>query len=528
MARHAFTWSLVVAFVWGLAPRRANAQVPTIETVPPTAPGSTESRLGPTPGAGGGPFGLEPGAGGVVLGGRPGTSTPRVPTTISNPAAAAPTIPPMGIAAPVVPPITAQPIYGTLALPGQLAEEGPPDGLTLDMAIDRMLKENLDLRAKYLEIPQAQADILQAGLRANPLFYADGQLVPYGRYTRERPGGQTQYDVNVSHPFDLSHKRQARTRVATRAKRVLEAQYQEAVRLAINNLYTAYLDVLAARQTVRYAQESLRTLERVRAVTQMLYEKDVTTRPDFDRVKIAQEGTYIGVLDAEEALRQKKRVLGALLNLAPAEAESLELRGTILDKGPPPPPGEVLQQIALAVRPDIVAYRLGVQRAVADVGLAQANRFSDVYVLYQPYTLQDNTPSGLKSPISWALGVTVPLPVYNRNQGGILRAKLNVTQTQIELANLERQARTEVQVAEREYAITRLAIERIEKNLLPTATQFRDDTYKLYIGGEVNVVAFLNAERDYNVTVKQYLDTLVRHRRSMLALNTALGQRVLP
>jgi cobalt-zinc-cadmium efflux system outer membrane protein len=529
MTRHVFTWGLIIAFACGLAPRRAHAQAPTIEMVPSTpTPGSTESRLGPIPGAGGGPFGLEPGAGGAVLGGRPGTSTPRVPTTIANPAAAGPTLPPLGIAAPVVPPITAQPIYGRLSLPSQVADEGPPDGLTLDMAIDRMLRENLDLRSKYFEIPQAQADILQAGLRANPLFYADGQLVPYGNYSKARPGGPTQYDVNVSHPFDLSHKRQARTQVATQAKRVLEAQYQEAVRLAINNLYTAYIDVLAARQTVRYAKESLRTLERVRAVTQKLYERDVTTRPDLDRVKIAQEGTYIGVLDAEESLLQKKRALGVLLNLAPAEAESLELRGTILDKGPPPPPSEVLQQIALAVRPDIVAYRLGVQRAVADVRLAQANRFSDVYVLYQPYTFQDNTPFDAKSAHSWALGVTVPMPLYNRNQGGILRAKLNVTQTQIELANLERQARIEVLMAEREYAITRQAIERIEKNLLPTATQMRDDTYRLYVGGEVNVVAFLNTESEYNTRVKQYLDTLVRHRRSMLALNTALGQRLLP
>ncbi|MBV8229866.1 MAG: hypothetical protein JO329_07780, partial [Planctomycetaceae bacterium] len=52
--------------------------------------------------------------------------------------------------------------------------------------------------------------------------------------------------------------------------------------------------------------------------------------------------------------------------------------------------------------------------------------------------------------------------------------------------------------------------------------------YRLYIGGEVDVVIYLNAQRDYNDVVKQYLDTVVRHRRSMLALNTVLGQRILP
>jgi cobalt-zinc-cadmium efflux system outer membrane protein len=435
---------------------------------------------------------------------------------------------PSAIAPPTAPPISAQPIYGTLSLPTQVDDEGPPDGLTLDKAIDLMLKENLDLRAKFYEIPQAQADILQAGLRANPFFYADGQLVPYGVYSKQRPGGQTQYDVNISHPLDVSHKRQARTEVFTRAKRVIEAQYQDAIRQALHNLYLAYVDVLAARQTVVYTRESLRKLEQVQSVTETLYRRDVSTRPDLAQIIMQREGTQIGLLDAEETLRQRKRALGVLLNLPPGTSESIELRGSILDRGPAPPPGEVLQQIALAVRPDIVAYRLGVHRAQADVRLALANRFSDIYLLYQPYTFQDNAYQGLKSPTSWALGVTVPLPVYNRNQGGILRARLNVDQSHIDLANLERQASTEVEIAEHEYAITRAAVERIEKQLIPIATQFRDDTYRLYLGGEVNVIAFLNAETRYNLMVKQYLDMLVRHRRSMLALNTALGQRVLP
>ena len=57
----------------------------------------------------------------------------------------------------------------------------------------------------------------------------------------------------------------------------------------------------------------------------------------------------------------------------------------------------------------------------------------------------------------------------------------------------------------------------------------RDDTYKLYTGwrGQPRDLP-QRPDRDYNDTVKQYLDTAVRHRRSMLALNTAVGLRVLP
>ena len=133
--------------------------------------------------------------------------------------------------------------------------------------------------------------------------YADGQLVPYGRYTKQRPGGQTQYDVNVSYPLDISHKRSARTLYATRAKRVIEAQYQDAVRNAIDQLYTYYVNVLAARQTVRYAKASVIGFTQLYQKTNDLYKQDQLTRADLRRVEVKLDASKLGLLDAEEGLR---------------------------------------------------------------------------------------------------------------------------------------------------------------------------------------------------------------------------------
>ena len=85
---------------------------------------------------------------------------------------------------------------------------------------------------------------------------------------------------------------------------MLEAQYQDAVRLQIDNLYTAYVDVLAARENVRFARASLEGLAKVLLVTQRLYEKDQVTRADVNRVKIQLESAGIGLADAEESLRR--------------------------------------------------------------------------------------------------------------------------------------------------------------------------------------------------------------------------------
>ncbi|HEX8200175.1 MAG TPA: TolC family protein, partial [Isosphaeraceae bacterium] len=491
-------------------------------------PGAGRSLLGPSPGAGGGRLPGSPGAGEGVLGGRPGVSTSRAPAAVTQPGGGIAEPPERGgIGPPAELPIANLPLFGSLAEPGQ-EDSGPAEGLTLDAAIELLLRNNLDLRSRFFEIPQARADVLTASLRANPVLYADAQLVPYGSYSRARPGGPVQYDVNITYPLDVTHKRQARTAVAVQAVRVLEAQFQDAVRLQIDNLYTAYVDVLAARATVQYALAGLEGLEAVLKVTHEQFANKNKTQADVDRIRIQRDAAQISLADAEAGLRRALQVLATLLNLPPSGAMTLQVRGAIRDDAPPAPASEALRPLALGARPDLVAYRLGIRRAEADVRLARANRLSDLYLLYQPYTFQDNTPFGTKSATSWAVGLTVPLPIYNRNQGNIRRARLNVAQTQVELAALERQVVAEVEQAAQEYVVTRDAVERLRRDLLPAARNVLSVAYLRYREGEEDVVTFLNARGAYNDVVRQYRDFSVRHRRSMLNLNTAVGRRILP
>src|SRR5262249_61457521 len=142
----------------------------------------------------------------------------------------------------------------------------------------------------------------------------------------------------------------------------------------------------------------------------------------------------------------------------------------------------------------------------------------------QPYTCQDNSTFGLKSQTSWALGITVPMPIYNRNQGGIERARINVQQSQSELADLERQAAIDVEQAFQEYEVTRRQITVLRDEVIPEAIQLRNEVSRLRNAGAKSMLDFLNALLDYNQTVKQYHDTAVRHRRSMLSLNTVVGR----
>ena len=162
-------------------------------------------------------------------------------------------------------------------------------------------RNNLDLLSKYYEIPQAQADVLTASLRANPVFYADAQLIPYGQYTRQRPGGQTQYDVNVSHP--AGHHRQAKIRARSppsgprtswrRSSRTPSAR-------AIDNLYTVYVNVLAARETVRYTRQSVKGLEELVAKIEELFENDFKNKAELNRARVQRRLAEVALADAEQ------------------------------------------------------------------------------------------------------------------------------------------------------------------------------------------------------------------------------------
>jgi cobalt-zinc-cadmium efflux system outer membrane protein len=508
-----------------LAAASALGQGPT----PPTAalgPTATDSSLGPLPGAPSlGALGTDTPSGLLV-----GRGYRRVPSSISRPVGAS------QITGPVIThpaarrrqPSTPAPHIRSLIIPPETVAPEPIGGLTLDQAIEILRCQNLLLRSRYLEIPQAQADILSAGLRANPFAYVDGQLLPYGRFDPvTNPGGPTQYDANITLPWDWNLKRRARIAVAARAKSVVEAVYQNTVRLQIGELYTAYVDVLAARETVLWAkaaEDHMRgTLATVKVGTAV-----GASALDVDQMELQLDAAELTVLDADSAHRAANRRLAALLNLPPQGADQLQVAGTLRDRAPQPPPLGELVDLAMTSRPDLIAFRLGTSRAAADVELARRNRFSDVYVLYQPFTLQNNSPYNAPSSTSWTLGATVAVPVWDRNQGVIRRAQTNVEQTRLETQAQERLALADVEDAYHEYVTTRQSVERMEQHVLPHAKKVLDDNFKVYRQGQALFLSYLAAQRAYGDMVRQYRDMLVRHRRSMLDLNTAVGQRVLP
>ena len=393
-------------------------------------------------------------------------------------------------------------------------ESGPEGGITLDEAEERVIHDNLELRARFRDISQADSDVLTASLRTNPILYTDVQQVPYGSYTTLATGGPNQYDLNIVYPVDLSHKRQARTKAAVVSVRLTEAGYRDAVRLTLDNLYRAYVDALVAQDNYDGVVKK--------------------TKPGIVRKAEINE--------PEQALRDTQRKLAILMNMTAEDVAERQLRGRLgyrRDKEDVPTRG-LLLEIAKANRPDLAAQQLTVCLAEANLKAVQANRLDDVLVLFQPFTLKNGGPFDQRNGVAWALGVTVPLPIYNRQQGNILKARQIVEQSRIRLASVEQIVESDVRGAFLEHESAHLAYER-------TFHEFNDfDSDEVHLEGTqlfqklgvpandplakefMRMQSQLQNLRDdaLNDKLTKFYDAIVRHKRSLLMLNTVTGTRM--
>jgi outer membrane protein, heavy metal efflux system len=398
-------------------------------------------------------------------------------------------------------------------------------GIRIEEALDRLCRDNLELRAKASDISQAEADTLTASLRSNPILYADRAQAPYGNFTKMSSAGPLQYDVNVVYPIDWSRKRLARTRVADLARAAVQASYRDAVRLTIDNLYQAYVDALLAQSNY-----------------------DVTRPPDG--TKPVDLTASISVDEPESAQTQTQRALALLLNMPPSEIERRRLYGRLAfreDKEEVLPAVVELVARARATRPDVVAARLVTEVAEANVRAMRTNRFEDVLLLYQPYTATDGRPFGLNNSVAWTVGVTIPLPIFNRQQGNIRKAELAAEQAQTRLLSVQNTADSEVQAAVLEHKTAHQAIKRTyhdyikalrirEKGapalppLNPSLNQEVRDAINEMRGALDDSWKIIDAlkEDNYDDKGRQFKEAMVRHRRSMLRLNTAVGERIMP
>ena len=404
----------------------------------------------------------------------------------------------------------------------------------IDQAVEEGLQSNLDLLANKYNVPLAQADELTARLWYNPTIGVDASLQPYGKnWNQTSAGGPRQLDATVSYPIDLTGKKIKGSRSAREATKIAEAQFKDAVRLKVQEIRLSYIDAMQAKEILSLSQEKETNLQRLIDLLQSrIGDKDILPLLQT-RAQLAVDQTKFDTRQKAVILESAKKSLGLLLNYdvsAPIELGT-ELRDfKIADL----PTEASFIKDALENRPDLEALRLSQSKAKLDKSLAIAQRLDNInvqagYTSQGPVDADPNDPasSPLKRSNDWSLGLSIPLPLFDQNQGNIRRAELTLNQIEKQIAAKELSMKQEISSLYDQLKLTQDLIKQYESSQLKNAEIVRDAQQKLYSTGAYSLLDYLDAIGAYNDTLAAYYQTLSDYRRNVAKLNAAIGKDTL-
>ncbi|PWT79718.1 MAG: hypothetical protein C5B57_13490 [Blastocatellia bacterium] len=398
--------------------------------------------------------------------------------------------------------------------------------LTVEEAVNEAVQKNLALLAEREELSIAEAAVISARLRPNPVLSGGANSLDFlGTGFNEVNGaGPQEYAVRIDVPFERANKRALRIDVADSARRMAEARIEEVLRRLKLDVTLASIDVLEAKAKLELAQDNLQTLERLVQLNERRLTSGAIPPLEVTRSRVAMLQYRSGVKTAQLALAEARLKLLPLLGRKPDE-DPVDIEGRLGDTPPAVGPNLAeLQQTARAARPDLRALLGDQARTQADLRLQIAQGKVD-YTLGAEYRRQQGV-NGRGNMLG--LFASVPLPVFNRNQGEIVRAGAAQEKAARSVAAAETDIAGEVAAAYQEFESTRQLLIDLQRDLLTPTEEARAGTTYVYQAGATSLVDVLDAQRAYNDSMETYYSAQAAYHRARAKLSLVVNRDVLP
>lgn len=399
------------------------------------------------------------------------------------------------------------PVLPVSAVPVVPAMAAAPS-LSLRQAIDIALAANPELAAARTEIEAVEGVRLQAGTRPNP------ELAYLIEDTRRDTRTTT---VQVQQPIELGGQRAARIDAAERALDAARFEL-DARRLAVRAaVATAFFDLLALQDRARVAEDSLALAQRSSRAAGRRVAAGQVSPVEETKARVAEAGVRIELTQVgAEIVAARARLAYAMGR--PLGAARPEGR---LDDLPALPPADAVRD-RLDAAPGVRRAMLELERRRALAALERARRLSNVTVSVGTRRVEE---AGRQQAV---VGVSIPLPLFDRNQGNVLEAQRREDKAADEL----RAARALAE-AEAEQALARLAAARDEaralaSDVLPGAQSAFDAATKGFELGKFSFLEALDAQRTLLQARTQVLRALAEAQRAAFDLQRILGAGTLP
>jgi len=405
----------------------------------------------------------------------------------------------------------------------------PAQGASSSDLVRRALASNGELAAARIDIERARARLRQAGLRPNP-------TLDFEQTTERLTGSGTDRatSVGVALPLELGDKRGRRVEFARVELEAVETEVADRERRLAGEVATLYAEALAA----------LRELE----ITEGINGIDIEmTRFVQARVNEGESAPLeLSLLQVEvDRLRSRRalvegRLQSALVRLKSVAgippSEPLRLREALSAPALRLPPGtqEAAVEIALRTRPDLRFARLQEEVTEAGLRLARAQGVPNA-TLFTRYIF-DRTITDLPAPLvpvpnysrRLAFGISIGLPVFNKNQGAKEEAAAAISQARTRREFLEQVVRAEVASAYARYEAARAALNTYEQGVIQRSTNNVRAIRGAYEAGAFKITDLLTEQRRLVDSQRELTEALAEQYRALIDLNTAIGVTAAP
>ena len=396
-------------------------------------------------------------------------------------------------------------------------------GMSLAELVNRSLMENGELVAARLEIEKARARLTQARLRPNPTLELEQTS---GRFTGSPGDGDL--SVGATLPLEVFGQRSSRVKLAQIEIRAREVDIANRERQLTADVLTNFADALAAMQGLKVT-ESLLDLDLQTTRFVQIGVNEGETPPlalsllqvEVERLR-ANQALSEGKLEA--ALTKLKLLAGT-----PFE-EPLRLREQIstMVLPPIPPTVETAIELALKSRPDIRIAQIEEELAAAGLRLIRVTSKPDVAVTsrYTQGISQIPIPNFGDVPDrtrTLTFGISVGLPIFNKNQGAKAEAAIAIRQAQERRIFAERIVRAEVTGAFQRLQAAQRALAILQTNVLPRSEQNIKTLRAVYELGEIKITDLIAEQRRLLDANRDLTEALTERFHAQADLQIAVG-----
>ena len=389
--------------------------------------------------------------------------------------------------------------------------------LSVNEALGLFLSQNLDVLIAKYGIEYTKGQEVTARLFPNPLVSVGTQ----SSYTQGRTlSNSGQLFTQVFQLFELAGKRGYRIESAGYGTQSAEAAFEDAVRQLGFTVKDTYYRVQLAQRRLVLAEENRDRFSRILAINTIRFNKGYIAEVDLIRIRLQMVDFHSQVIQSLQEAESARGDLRQLLRLSPRTV--LELT-TELDFRRIDPDIETLRVTALDARPDIRAKRYTFSQRESDLKLAKAYRIPDV-TIGAGYAIQGA--QGPDNPGQVALSAGIPLPLFNRNQGGIRQAEVSLQSAEADLNKTVNVVENEVEVAYRNLLQSRRLVEAYVGGVLEDTRSTLTIVERAYERGGATILDLLDAARTSRTIQQNYIEALFNYQHNLFQLESAVGQEI--